>query len=519
MLVYHGHEKEMEEECKTFKSEAQNISKIQHRGIADTLNIWRENETIYFSMEYIEGFHLPNPATPNWKAMAWTDVKEIAKTLLEALEKGYETGLCHGDIKPSNVIIHEKTEMPVLINFGRTQFLEPKQRDQFFDIYCWAIVVVGMLAETNAQYSKKSLKKCLSSDVPNSIRSLLANCLSSNPKKRPKSIKVILKRLEKGKKSFTKTIFAIGAVAIIGVIGAIGVAEINLTPIWESLLEQIEQFQHSNPEENEPLITPDARRINSLFSECSNGDLEACKEIADLYRLGSEQNNELAASFYRKACDLGDAESCFQLAVMYEEGTGVYRNFVDAVRFYEIACSFGDTNSCFRVGNIYEHGINEVYRNEWKAIEFYRLACDGGDSRACSRLDELDPDDDEIAFAHPEPIIDEVEPERRGVSITSSIQVSRPLTRASLRNALRQRNRDVERCYQRALAHDPTLGGPLKIEFTINQEGRTQDIELTSNELNEQVGNCVLQRVEHWRFDRPPSNWSVEKPYFLHGRN
>lgn len=86
----------------------------------------------------------------------------------------------------------------------------------------------------------------------------------------------------------------------------------------------------------------------------------------------------------------------------------------------------------------------------------------------------------------------------------------------NLNSVLRRRQRDIERCYERALAQDPSLSGRLTIQFTVGADGAVSDARLVDNGLNDSVGNCVLGRVRRWRFD-PPSGGSVmvRRPYLL----
>ena len=90
------------------------------------------------------------------------------------------------------------------------------------------------------------------------------------------------------------------------------------------------------------------------------------------------------------------------------------------------------------------------------------------------------------------------------------------LDQSNLNDVLRRRQQDIERCYERALAQDPSLSGRLTVQFTIGADGAVSDARLPDNGLNDSVGNCVLGRVRRWRFDPPDGGTvTVRRPYLL----
>ncbi|MFT5991945.1 MAG: TonB family protein [Bradymonadia bacterium] len=86
----------------------------------------------------------------------------------------------------------------------------------------------------------------------------------------------------------------------------------------------------------------------------------------------------------------------------------------------------------------------------------------------------------------------------------------------NLRSVLRRRQRDITRCYERALAQDPGLRGRITIQFTVGSDGSVSDARLPDNEVGSSAGNCILGRVRRWRFE-PPSGGTVtvRRPYLL----
>lgn len=90
------------------------------------------------------------------------------------------------------------------------------------------------------------------------------------------------------------------------------------------------------------------------------------------------------------------------------------------------------------------------------------------------------------------------------------------LDQANLQRTLRRKQRDVQRCYERGLASNPSLGGRLIIQFTIGQGGVVTNASLPTNQLGSAVGNCVTGKVRRWRFDSPEGgSVTVQQAYIL----
>ena len=100
-----------------FIKEAQNIAKLDHPGIVHIHDIFEENNTAYYVMDYIEGENLNeivkrNGALPEGKAVGY-----IVK-VGEALEYIHSRNMTHFDVKPANIVIRRKDDEPILIDFG-----------------------------------------------------------------------------------------------------------------------------------------------------------------------------------------------------------------------------------------------------------------------------------------------------------------------------------------------------------------------------------------------------------------
>ena len=100
-----------------FVTEARTLARFQHPGIVRVQDVFEENNTAYFVMEYLEGGTLADsiqlaPFDP-------ARTLSLAHQLSEALREIHTAGLLHRDIKPDNIILERGSGgRAVLIDFG-----------------------------------------------------------------------------------------------------------------------------------------------------------------------------------------------------------------------------------------------------------------------------------------------------------------------------------------------------------------------------------------------------------------
>jgi hypothetical protein len=87
----------------------------------------------------------------------------------------------------------------------------------------------------------------------------------------------------------------------------------------------------------------------------------------------------------RQAADKGYAGAQFDLGAMYFEGSGVTRDYVEAVKWYRLAATQGNGRAQFNLGLMYAAGQG-VTQDYAEAIKWYRLAADQGDADAQNNL-------------------------------------------------------------------------------------------------------------------------------------
>lgn len=119
---------------------------------------------------------------------------------------------------------------------------------------------------------------------------------------------------------------------------------------------------------------------------CKGGEAIACFNLGFRAESGTlASNKEIAASYYRRSCELGYAEGCYYIGVMLRYGDGVEKDEAGGLRLYEKSCQAGYSRACSAIGSLFETGTGAEKSNE-KATKYYRQACDSGFARGCTNL-------------------------------------------------------------------------------------------------------------------------------------
>lgn len=95
-----------------FLKEAKTMAELNHEGVVKVNDVFEENNTAYYVMEYIEGKSLAEQL-PIAQEQALAYIKQAA----EALQYVHTKGILHLDIKPANIMINQSGKA-VLIDFG-----------------------------------------------------------------------------------------------------------------------------------------------------------------------------------------------------------------------------------------------------------------------------------------------------------------------------------------------------------------------------------------------------------------
>ena len=112
-----GSNKLVEQYKRKFIKEARNLARLSHPNIINVIDVFEENDTVYYVMPYLSGGSLQDyiksrGAISETEAMKY--VRQIAKALKYMHE---EQHMCHFDVKPANIMLDDKGDA-ILIDFG-----------------------------------------------------------------------------------------------------------------------------------------------------------------------------------------------------------------------------------------------------------------------------------------------------------------------------------------------------------------------------------------------------------------
>lgn len=107
-----------------FIKEARNIASLNHRNIVSIVDIFEDNGTAYYVMEYIERGSLEDCIKKNGRIREEKAIKYIVH-IASALDYIHRRRIMHLDIKPANILLNSYNEA-VLIDFGLSKQYDKK---------------------------------------------------------------------------------------------------------------------------------------------------------------------------------------------------------------------------------------------------------------------------------------------------------------------------------------------------------------------------------------------------------
>lgn len=101
---------------KKFVKEAKNLAAMNHPHIVKVADVFEENETVYYVMQYLSGGSLHDDVKLHGALDETTAIKYVLQ-IGSALEYMHRKKLCHYDVKPSNILLDDR-DNAILIDFG-----------------------------------------------------------------------------------------------------------------------------------------------------------------------------------------------------------------------------------------------------------------------------------------------------------------------------------------------------------------------------------------------------------------
>ncbi|MCC5945898.1 MAG: protein kinase [Bernardetiaceae bacterium] len=370
-----------------FMQEAQTLAKFSgKRGIVQISDIFEENNTVYFVMDFIEGQPLSqivkkrgisyvnqllksgiispeeakNHSKKNGTPLSESEAIDYAMQILEALKFVHQEGILHRDIKPDNLIVRKEDNQITLIDFGiAREYVEDETKTQT------AMLTIGY-APPEQRLSKT--KRNASLDLY-SVGAVLYYCLTG---KRPQTTdEIAMDGYQSAQDHNPEISYQLNAVID---------KAIKKRPAerFQSAEEFIEALENSYFNEKDNKSTYDD--TTQVFDE-PHISSEVSPSAEDLFNLGYQadqsQNYREAFKYYKQAADMGYADAQCNLGVYYNNGTAIEQNLGIAVFWYKKAARLGEPQAQNNLGAMFENGSGTQQDFE-EALKWYEKAANQG---------------------------------------------------------------------------------------------------------------------------------------------
>ena len=225
---------------KSFFEEGRALAQISHQSVVSVLNFFRENETVYMVMNYLEGsslqeFIITAREQKKQKVFRESTIRSLYDEVLRGLRIVHQHKMLHLDIKPANIFITDDNRA-VLIDFGAARevlskegnFIRPMytpgfaapemyRRDSsmgpWTDIYAIGACIYASMQGYPPNDAPQRLEKDRLSLALSRLRGVYSDnlievvewCMSLDPLSRPQSVFALQKELSREtERSYTK---------------------------------------------------------------------------------------------------------------------------------------------------------------------------------------------------------------------------------------------------------------------------------------------------------------------------
>ena len=109
-----------EDQRRKFRKEAQRLRDLNNPHIVRVLDLFDENGTTYYVMDFIEGESLSQRLERTGNPLSEAEVETLLPQVIDALDAVHEAHIFHLDIKPANIMM-DKNGRAMLIDFGASK--------------------------------------------------------------------------------------------------------------------------------------------------------------------------------------------------------------------------------------------------------------------------------------------------------------------------------------------------------------------------------------------------------------
>ena len=225
---------------KSFFEEGRSLAQISHASVVSVLNFFRENETVYMVMNYLEGatlqeFIVTARELKADKVFRESTIRSLFDEVLRGLRIVHQHKMLHLDIKPANIFI-TNDDKAVMIDFGAARevlskegnFIRPmytpgfaapemyrrdSQLGPWTDIYAIGACIYACMQGIPPNEAPQRQDKDRLALALNKLRGVYSDnlievvewCMAMDPLSRPQSVFALQKELSReGERRYTK---------------------------------------------------------------------------------------------------------------------------------------------------------------------------------------------------------------------------------------------------------------------------------------------------------------------------
>ena len=348
-----------------FLKEAKTIFKLEHPNIIRIHDIFIENNTAYYVMDYIDGENLNDMvksrgALPEAEAVAY--VKQVAM----ALDFVHQRKVNHLDVKPANIMVSRSDNRAILIDFGVS-----KQYDDQGEQTSTTPVAISHGYAPMEQYKQGGVSTFSPQTDIYALGATLYKLLTGNTP--PQAMDLIDEGLPPLPSTISKPV-------VEAIKKAMQFRKVDRPSSISEFLKLLQTKDKPEPPEK-PNDADETEIIVASEDKSHTGEQRGKKPNGT----DVSQNDAEVANKYRKAAEQGDASAQYNLGYCYQHGLGVPQNYAETVKWYRQAAEQGHAPAQYNLGYCYQHGRG-VSQNYTEAVKWFRKATEQGHARAQYKL-------------------------------------------------------------------------------------------------------------------------------------
>ena len=431
-----------------FEKEARRLSKIDNEHIVKVHDLFYENGTVYYTMDYIDGESLDKRKKP----LKDEEVKSILVQVLDALScvHSLKPSILHLDLKPANIMMDKQGNV-YLIDFGSckqfdddgvlstttsfsyTQGYAPSEqmkgaKDElgpWTDFYALGATLYNLLTNKSPRdIDLDSGEKgfAFTSNVSPEMRQLIMWMMKPNKKERPQTVSIIeyfiddffqstyndemlqsnRKKRPQSVSEITNSLESLNNTGYRETLGTYTADKQQTDDEEETQFSSKSNFTYYNDPIKQAEVYWSEKNYDAAFplykKAAEQGNPEACIKmglmnylcLSSFVKIDGDRlcSKKEAVKWFHRAAEKGHPESFMWLGMSYQKGNGVPKDDKKAMDYYTKSAEKGFVGGQYFLGRCYEEGLG-TKKNLKKAIYWYEKAAKQGDKSAKKKLEEL----------------------------------------------------------------------------------------------------------------------------------